>query len=164
VPLTVVVDGMAGAAGTVDAVPVGGAGPSIHCAYPGPVSGPVTCTALYPPGTLVELDATPGVNSAFAGWSGACAGTGGCAVTMNAAASVGAHFGLGGSCVVTVSDQTISGTASYEACHAILAGPALAVVAPGNLTLRASTLVVLRNGVSVGPGTRLTIALGDAPG
>jgi hypothetical protein len=83
---------------------------------------------------------------------------------MNTPASVGARFDLGGSCVVTVSDQTVSGAASYQACYAILAGPALAVVAPGNLTLRATTLVVLRNGVSVGAAARLTIALGDAPG
>jgi probable HAF family extracellular repeat protein len=162
--LTVVVDGMAGAAGTVDAVPAAGAGPSIQCAYPGPAPGPVTCMAAYPPGTLVELDATPSVNSVFAGWNGACSGTGPCAVTMNAPAMVGAHFELGGSCVVTVSDQTVNTTASYQACHAILAGPALAVVAPGHLSLRATTLIVLRNGVSVGPGARLTVALGGAPG
>jgi uncharacterized membrane protein len=123
-----------------------------------------TCSADFLAGTEVTLTATPGANSAFAGWSGACSGIEPCVVTMDAVATVDAGFDLGGSCVVTVSDQTVSGAASYQACHTILAGPALAVVAPGDLTLRATTLVVLRNGVSIGAGARLTIALGDAHG
>jgi probable HAF family extracellular repeat protein len=124
-----------------------------------------TCSASFPSGTEVTLTATPGANTVFAGWTGACSGTGSCVVTMSAAASVGARFDLGGSCVITVSDQTVSGAASYQACYAILAGPALAVVAPdGNLNLRANTMVALRNGVSVGAGARLTIALGGVAG
>jgi len=41
---------------------------------------------------VVNLTATPASGSAFAGWSGACSGTGACSVTMNAATSVSAMF------------------------------------------------------------------------
>lgn len=50
------------------------------------------CTEAYAPGTLVTLTAAPGVNSVFAGWSGACTGTGSCVVTVNSAISVTATF------------------------------------------------------------------------
>ncbi|HME41924.1 MAG TPA: BACON domain-containing carbohydrate-binding protein [Syntrophorhabdales bacterium] len=45
-------------------------------------------------GTSVTLTATPGANSTFVGWSGPCAGTGTCTVTMNANLSVTAAFNL----------------------------------------------------------------------
>ena len=48
----------------------------------------------YPPGTLVSLTATAASGSIFAGWSGACSGTGSCTVTMNANATVTATFNL----------------------------------------------------------------------
>jgi hypothetical protein len=62
-------------------------------------------------------------------------------------------------CVVEVSDRTITGNETHESCHTLLAGPDLAVVAPGHLTLRAGTVVALRNGVSIGPGARLSVAI-----
>jgi hypothetical protein len=42
----------------------------------------------------VSLTAQPDAASAFAGWSGACTGTGACNVTMDAARDVGARFDL----------------------------------------------------------------------
>ncbi|HEX6737547.1 MAG TPA: hypothetical protein VF310_04730, partial [Vicinamibacteria bacterium] len=56
--------------------------------------GPV-CTAGYTAGTIVNLTATPGPGSTFAGWSGACTGAGACQVTVNAATTVTATFALG---------------------------------------------------------------------
>jgi Divergent InlB B-repeat domain len=51
-----------------------------------------TCSATYPSGTAVTLTATPGAGFAFSGWSGACTGTGSCAVSMTTAQSVTATF------------------------------------------------------------------------
>jgi len=51
-----------------------------------------TCTANFPEGEVVTLTPTEGGSSTFAGWTGACSGTGACTVTMSAAESVGAEF------------------------------------------------------------------------
>ena len=77
-PLTVT-DGGTGS-GTV----LGNAQPQILC--------PSTCSQSYPSGTQVTLTATPNSGSTFAGWSGACSGTGTCTVTMSAAESVASTF------------------------------------------------------------------------
>ena len=58
---------------------------------PGISCGP-TCSASFASGTVVSLTATPDSGSTFAGWSGACSGTGACSVTMDAAKSVSANF------------------------------------------------------------------------
>jgi hypothetical protein len=73
-------------AGTVTSSPAG-----INCAD-GSSTG--SCTASYVSGTVVTLTATPAAGSAFAGWSGACSGTGSCVVTMSAAESVTATFNI----------------------------------------------------------------------
>jgi PKD repeat protein len=54
----------------------------------------ITCTYLQPVGQLVTLQATSaeGTDSVFVGWSGACAGTGPCQVTMDQARAVTATF------------------------------------------------------------------------
>ncbi len=50
------------------------------------------CTQPYSQGTSVTLTATPAAGSKFAGWGGACAGTGACVVSMTAAKAVTATF------------------------------------------------------------------------
>lgn len=50
------------------------------------------CSESYAPGTAVTLTAKPDRGSTFAGWSGACSGTGACTVSMTAARSVIATF------------------------------------------------------------------------
>jgi hypothetical protein len=52
----------------------------------------VTCDATLDEGTAVTLTATPAAGSKFTGWGGACAGTGNCVVTVNAATVVSATF------------------------------------------------------------------------
>lgn len=53
-----------------------------------------TCSATFNNGTIVGLTATPAAGSVFAGWSGACSGTGACTVTMDAARTVTARFNV----------------------------------------------------------------------
>jgi hypothetical protein len=53
------------------------------------------CSASYPSGTNVILRPTAPTGSYFAGWSGACSGTGSCTVSMTAAKSVSAIFTAG---------------------------------------------------------------------
>jgi endoglucanase len=52
------------------------------------------CTSPYTAGTLVSLAAKANSGSTFAGWTGACTGTGACTVTVNGANNVGANFTL----------------------------------------------------------------------
>ena len=58
-------------------------------------ASPTSTTWKYNAGTVVTLTATPGSDSLFSSWSGACAGTATtCVVTMDAAKSVTATFAL----------------------------------------------------------------------
>ena len=59
---------------------------------PSGISCGTTCVAPYSSGTHVTLTATPGSNSYFSGWSGACSGAGPCTVTMSAAHMATATF------------------------------------------------------------------------
>ncbi|MDX2003896.1 MAG: hypothetical protein SFU83_01345 [Meiothermus sp.] len=54
-----------------------------------------TCTFTFADGASVTLTPTPAAGSVFAGWGGACTGTGACTVTMSAAQSVSATFNTG---------------------------------------------------------------------
>jgi Tol biopolymer transport system component len=78
--LTVDVDGNGG--GNVTSSP-----PGIDCGWDG-----FDCFEEYDEGTVVTLTAAPVPGATFEGWSGGCAGTGGCVVTMTADTSVTATF------------------------------------------------------------------------
>ena len=70
-----------------------GAG-GVSSASPGIACG-ATCVATFAAGSAVTLTATPSAGSIFTGWSGGgCAGTGTCAVVLNAATTVVATFTL----------------------------------------------------------------------
>jgi hypothetical protein len=57
------------------------------------ISCPGTCSASYPVGTQVKLEAGPSDGSSFAGWSGApCAGAAVCSFEMSADRQIGATF------------------------------------------------------------------------
>jgi len=58
------------------------------------ISCPGDCSQTYNYGTSVTLSASPSTGSTFAGWSGACSGTGNCTVSMTSARSVTATFTL----------------------------------------------------------------------
>jgi hypothetical protein len=81
-----------------------GTGTGTVASSPSGISCGTTCSASFDSGTVVNLTATPDSGSTFAGWSGACTGTGACSVTMDAAKSVAATFTANaGSFTLTVS-------------------------------------------------------------
>jgi uncharacterized repeat protein (TIGR02543 family) len=65
--------------GTVSSTPAG-----IDCG--------ATCSLSFLQGAVVNLTASAATGSSFAGWTGACTGTGACSVTMDAAKNVTATF------------------------------------------------------------------------
>ena len=71
-----------------------GNGTGVVTSSPGGINCGATCSANFTSGASVSLTATPASGSTFAGWSGACAGTGACMVSMNSVVSVTATFGL----------------------------------------------------------------------
>lgn len=71
-----------------------GVGAGTVASSPSGVNCGTDCAEAYPSGTVVTLTASASSGSEFFGWSGACVGTGPCAVTMDAAKSVTASFGL----------------------------------------------------------------------
>ncbi len=79
-----------------------GTGTGTVTSSPAGINCGATCSANYASGTVVTLTASPATGSTFAGWSGACTGTGACAVTMNAASSVTASFNPAGTYSLSV--------------------------------------------------------------
>jgi hypothetical protein len=99
------------------AVSVAGDGSGIVSSSPAGIQCGTTCSATYAPGTLVTLTASADpLQSVFAGWSGACSGTGTtCTVTLDVARSVTASFSLAAhtmlpACTTTVSANEAAGT------------------------------------------------------
>ncbi len=69
-----------------------GTGTGTVSSSPAGISCGATCTANYSSGTSVTLTAAPATGATFAGWSGACSGTGSCTVSMTQARAVTATF------------------------------------------------------------------------
>ncbi|MFH1866835.1 MAG: hypothetical protein ABIJ81_02005, partial [Patescibacteria group bacterium] len=87
---------------------------------PSGISCGTTCTsqsASYNSGTSVTLTASSASGYTFAGWSGACTGTGSCAVSMTAARSVTATFNT------TVTTYTLSLTKNTAAGGTVTSSP-----------------------------------------
>jgi uncharacterized repeat protein (TIGR01451 family) len=75
--------------GTVTSAPAG-----INCG--------TACTATFASGTMVTLTQMAAAGSTFAGWSGACSGSGACMVTLTTAAMVTATFNTSNAVALTV--------------------------------------------------------------
>jgi|GEM_PF-4521681 hypothetical protein len=69
-----------------------GTGSGTITSSPSGINCGATCSASFNTGTVVALSAAAASGSTFAGWSGACTGTGTCSVTMDAAKTVTATF------------------------------------------------------------------------
>jgi hypothetical protein len=69
-----------------------GAGTGTVSSNPAGIDCGATCSAVYNHGTVVSLFAISGTSGAFMGWSGSCAGTGACSITMISSRSVSASF------------------------------------------------------------------------
>ena len=78
--------------GAPETLTVGTSGSGTVTSSPSGISCPGTCSTSIPDGTSVTLSAAPSTGYTFTGWSGACSGTGTCALTMNSAESVKATF------------------------------------------------------------------------
>ena len=67
-------------------------GPGSVTSAPGGIDCPADCSEPYGGGESVTLTATPGEGAVFAGWSGACSGTGECVLAPTGDISVSATF------------------------------------------------------------------------
>lgn len=73
-------------------VTVAGSGNGTIISSPAGINCPGSCGSNFNSGTTVTLTENPAAGSTFAGWSGACSGTGACSISMTASESVSANF------------------------------------------------------------------------
>ncbi|HEX7245611.1 MAG TPA: hypothetical protein VF245_08610 [Solirubrobacterales bacterium] len=100
-----------------------GSGSGTVTSEPEGISCGVTCSAEFAEGETVTLTAKAAVGSSFAGWSGACSGTGSCKVTMSEAKSVTASFEEGGGGpVFHTLKVTVSGEGEVSADSGTISG------------------------------------------
>ena len=102
-----------------------GTGTGTVASSPAGINCGATCSASFTSGTSVGLSATAATGSTFTGWSGACTGTGGCAVVLDAAKSVTATFAVGAQATTTL---TMSSVTAAQASP-VVAGTALTLTA-----------------------------------
>jgi hypothetical protein len=117
-----------------------GAGTGSVSSSPAGITCGATCTADFADGTSVTLTQTADSGSVFTGWSGACTGTGACVVSMTAAKSVTATFGIPAQPTLTVTKAgTGSGSVSSSPAGISCGATCSAQFAPGTqVTLTAT--------------------------
>ena len=89
-------------------VTLAGTGTGSVTSNPTGITCPGTCSANFTSGAAVVLTAMAGSGSTFAGWSGACTGTGTCGLTMSAAKAVTATFNSSGGPVVRLTPTSLN--------------------------------------------------------
>ncbi|MBK8464451.1 MAG: carboxypeptidase regulatory-like domain-containing protein [Chloracidobacterium sp.] len=139
----------------------GGGGGGTVTSSPAGIDCGSQCSAEFQSGTVVTLSAAPSSGSSFAGWSGACTGTGACDVTMDQARSVTATF-TSPDFVVSSSGAIPPGTyrdVTYTGCFtATLSGD---IVVTGSMTV-ASCQTLDTNGFIVFGGGSFALESGGA--
>jgi len=150
--LTLTVNRAGNGSGTATSSPAG-----INCG--------ATCASGYNYGTQVTLTATPDTGSVFVGWTGAgCSGTGLCVLTMDAAKSVTATFGLAGPPALnyyTVAPCRVLDTRSNGS--ALISGVKRVVQVTGLCGIPANAVAVSLNVTEVAPSANgfITLFPGD---
>ncbi|MBN2737908.1 MAG: hypothetical protein JXR70_13065 [Spirochaetales bacterium] len=98
------INGIAISSGSISSFPLvvtkKGSGSGSVSSNPGGINCGNTCTGSFSTGATVTLNATASNGSVFAGWSGACSGTGPCTVTMNTNQNVTATFNDNTTCTM----------------------------------------------------------------
>ncbi|HQR12188.1 MAG TPA: hypothetical protein PLW68_12765, partial [Casimicrobiaceae bacterium] len=143
-----------GAPGPTLSVSLAGLGSGTVSSLPAGIQCGAFCTGTFSPGTQVTLTAAPSLDSAFAGWNGACTGTGACVINMDSAKSVSAIFALNTTPVSPV-DPTLP-TDPFDSTAFLYSGanPIQTGVAPG--TIKSDRVGVLRGTVHARDGTPLS--------
>jgi len=95
-----------------------GTGTGTITSLPAGISCGSTCSQTYNAGQSVTLTATPDAGSVFSGWSGACSGTGICALTMTQIKDATATFSPAGA---AVPDGILTGGTSPSIADALKA-------------------------------------------
>ena len=154
---TLTVSNVGSGGGTVTSTPAG-----INCG--------ATCSADYATGTMVGLTPTPAGGSTFVGWSGACTGSGGCLVTMDAAKGVTATFNLQGAGSPGISlsppsldfgGQSMATTSPSQSITVTNTGNAALSI--GNISLNSPQFTQTNNCTTVVPSASCTINVSFAP-
>jgi aryl-phospho-beta-D-glucosidase BglC (GH1 family) len=97
-----------------------GAGGGTVTSSPSGIDCGSLCSANYSSGTSITLSAAAASGSTFAGWSGACTGTGACTVSMTAARSVTATFNTTGTATLCTNPITFTGnTGNFNTAGAV---------------------------------------------
>ncbi|MEI2722005.1 MAG: hypothetical protein V9H26_00225 [Verrucomicrobiota bacterium] len=117
-----------------------GVGTGSVASTPAGIACGITCTASFDAGTVVTLTATAESGSGFAGWAGACSGSGSCTVVLSASQTVTATFAL----YIPLTQPAQTWTMCYGANIQISIEPQLGPAA-------------------VVPGFDLVVITGDAP-
>jgi hypothetical protein len=103
VDVQIVLDAVLGSgcsAATTLTITISGTGTgTVGTSLPGTSCGSVCL--IFSGETIITLTATPATGSTFAGWSGACSGTGSCVLTMNSNQAVTATFNLTANDILT---------------------------------------------------------------
>jgi hypothetical protein len=130
---------------------VGGPGQGLITSSPAGISCPAGCSAQYGEGETIILAASPAQGSTFAGWSGACSGTGTCRVILSSDTTVGASFEREAPPLGSAGPATLTLGAATSAPNGRSASLQITVPTPGTLTAKAPD--IQPSTMKVGAGT-----------